>query len=429
MGLFDRFKKRAEEAVEEEEFTVEEDSIEAEEALIQRRRMIEAIEKAKNMAPPPPPPGFEQFQEEVEEKWDDFVEELPEDPFSVPLDKKERKKAERAAALASTEEKEATEEKPRDRMKSTTGRTLVAMNDQESTFKIDLGESEVQRGGRIIAASKALDEILDELETDLLMADMGHDAVVDVMTALRGTLIGARIDRKADLSKVIDEALRNALLTLLEAGYWDFDKTIKAFVTEGTPVALMMVGVNGTGKTTTSAKIAHRLTNQGYSVVLAAADTFRAGAIDQLANHAERIGVRCIRSQRGGDAAAVARDACESAASRGEDIVIIDTAGRMQNKTNLMEELRKVHRVTRPHLVLFVADALAGNDAVVQAREFQRMLSFDGAVLCKLDTDAKGGAALSISHVTGRPIVLAGIGQEYEDLMNFDPNWLLESIL
>ena len=429
MGLFDRFKKRAEEAVEEEEFTVEEDSIEAEEALIQRRRMIEAIEKAKNMAPPPPPPGFEQFQEEVEEKWDDFVEELPEDPFSVPLDKKERKKAERAAALASTEEKEATEEKPRDRMKSTTGRTLVAMNDQESTFKIDLGESEVQRGGRIIAASKALDEILDELETDLLMADMGHDAVVDVMTALRGTLIGARIDRKADLSKVIDEALRNALLTLLEAGYWDFDKTIKAFVTEGTPVALMMVGVNGTGKTTTSAKIAHRLTNQGYSVVLAAADTFRAGAIDQLANHAERIGVRCIRSQRGGDAAAVARDACESAASRGEDIVIIDTAGRMQNKTNLMEELRKVHRVTRPHLVLFVADALAGNDAVVQAREFQRMLSFDGAVLCKLDTDAKGGAALSISHVTGRPIVLAGVGQEYDDLMNFDPNWLLESIL
>ena len=429
MGLFDRFKKRAEEAVEEEEFTVEEDSIEAEEALIQRRRMIEAIEKAKNMAPPPPPPGFEQYQEEVEEQWDDFVEELPEDPFSVPLDKKERKKAERAAALASTEEKEATEEKPRDRMKSTTGRTLVAMNDQESTFKIDLGESEVQRGGRIIAASKALDEILDELETDLLMADMGHDAVVDVMTALRGTLIGARIDRKADLSKVIDEALRNALLTLLEAGYWDFDKTIKAFVTEGTPVALMMVGVNGTGKTTTSAKIAHRLTKQGYSVVLAAADTFRAGAIDQLANHAERIGVRCIRSQRGGDAAAVARDACESAASRGEDIVIIDTAGRMQNKTNLMEELRKVHRVTRPHLVLFVADALAGNDAVVQAREFQRMLSFDGAVLCKLDTDAKGGAALSISHVTGRPIVLAGIGQEYEDLVNFDPNWLLESIL
>ena len=427
MGLFDRFKKRAKEVVEEEEFVVEENTIEAEEALIQRRKMQEAIEWAKNATPPPPPPGFEEFQEEVEEKWDEFVEELPDDPFSAPLDKKARKKAERAASLAENEEPKEETPTSYDRMKSTTGRTLVSI--EESSFEVDLGESEVKKGGKIIAASKALDDILEELETDLLMADMGHDAVVDVMNALRASIIGARINRKADLSEVIDQALRNALLKLLEAGYWDFDKTVKSFLTQGKPVSIMMVGVNGTGKTTTTAKLAHRLTQNGYSVVLAAADTFRAGAIDQLANHAERLGVRCIHSQRGGDAAAIARDAYESAKARGEDIVIIDTAGRMQNKTNLMEELRKVHRVTRPHLVLFVADALAGNDAVVQAKEFQRMLSFDGAVLCKLDTDAKGGAALSISHATGRPIVLAGVGQGYDDLRDFDPNWLLNSIL
>ena len=427
MGLFDRFKKRAKEVVEEEEFVVEEDTIEAEEALIQRRKMQEAIEWAKNATPLPPPPGFEEFQEEVEEKWDEFVEELPDDPFSAPLDKKARKKAERAASLAENEEPKEETPTSYDRMKSTTGRTLVSI--EESSFEVDLGESEVKKGGKIIAASKALDDILEELETDLLMADMGHDAVVDVMNALRASIIGARINRKADLSEVIDQALRNALLKLLEAGYWDFDKTVKSFLAQGKPVSIMMVGVNGTGKTTTSAKLAHRLTQNGYSVVFAAADTFRAGAIDQLANHAERLGVRCIHSQRGGDAAAIARDAYESAKARGEDIVIIDTAGRMQNKTNLMEELRKVHRVTRPHLVLFVADALAGNDAVVQAKEFQRMLSFDGAVLCKLDTDAKGGAALSISHATGRPIVLAGVGQGYDDLRDFDPNWLLNSIL
>ncbi len=427
MGLFDRFKKRAKEVVEEEEFVVEEDTIEAEEALIQRRKMQEAIEWAKNATPPPPPPGFEEFQEEVEEKWDEFVEELPDDPFSAPLDKKARKKAERAASLAENEDPKEETPTSYDRMKSTTGRTLVSI--EESSFEVDLGESEVKKGGKIIAASKALDDILEELETDLLMADMGHDAVVDVMNALRASIIGARINRKADLSEVIDQALRNALLKLLEAGYWDFDKTVKSFLAQGKPVSIMMVGVNGTGKTTTSAKLAHRLTQNGYSVVFAAADTFRAGAIDQLANHAERLGVRCIHSQRGGDAAAIARDAYESAKARGEDIVIIDTAGRMQNKTNLMEELRKVHRVTRPHLVLFVADALAGNDAVVQAKEFQRMLSFDGAVLCKLDTDAKGGAALSISHATGRPIVLAGVGQGYDDLRDFDPNWLLNSIL
>jgi len=428
MGLFDRFKKKAKEAVEEENFTVEEDSIEAEEALIQRRQLMDAIERAKKATPPPPPPGFEQFKEEVEEQWDEFVEELPEDPFSAPADKKSRKQAERAAAVAQAEAAEEESEPPEHNpMRSTTGRELVAS--EAAKFEIDLSDVEVKRGGRVIAASQALENILEELETDLLMADMGHDAVSDVMTTLRGSLIGARLNRKADLNEVIEKALRDSLLSLLQAGYWDFDKTVKSFASQGTPVSIMMVGVNGTGKTTTSAKIANRLNSQGYSVVLAAADTFRAGAIDQLANHAERLGVRCIRSQRGGDAAAVARDAVESATARGEDIVIIDTAGRMQNKINLMEELRKVHRVTRPHLVLFVADALAGNDAVVQAREFQRMLSFDGAVLCKLDTDAKGGAALSISHTTGRPIVLAGVGQGYDDLRDFDPDWLIDSIL
>jgi len=428
MGLFDRFKKKAKEAVEEENFTVEEDSIEAEEALIQRRQLMDAIERAKKATPPPPPPGFEQFKEEVEEQWDEFVEELPEDPFSAPADKKSRKQAERAAAVAQAEAAEEESEPPEHNpMRSTTGRELVAS--EAAKFEINLSDVEVKRGGRVIAASQALENILEELETDLLMADMGHDAVSDVMTTLRGSLIGARLNRKADLNEVIEKALRASLLSLLQAGYWDFDKTVKSFASQGTPVSIMMVGVNGTGKTTTSAKIANRLNSQGYSVVLAAADTFRAGAIDQLANHAERLGVRCIRSQRGGDAAAVARDAVESATARGEDIVIIDTAGRMQNKINLMEELRKVHRVTRPHLVLFVADALAGNDAVVQAREFQRMLSFDGAVLCKLDTDAKGGAALSISHTTGRPIVLAGVGQGYDDLRDFDPDWLIDSIL
>ncbi len=144
--------------------------------------------------------------------------------------------------------------------------------------------------------------------------------------------------------------------------------------------------------------------------------------------HAERIGVRCIASQRGGDAAAIARDAIEHARARHQQVVIVDTAGRMQNKTNLMEELRKVHRVTKPHLVLFVGDALAGNNAVEQAVEFQRMLKFDGAVLCKLDTDAKGGAALSIAHATGKPIVLAGVGQGYDDLRQFDPDWLIEEM-
>ena len=423
MGLFDRFKKRFKKSA--EEITVEDDSVEAEQALEERKELIETLEDSK---PTHPPPQMVETPAETGEQWDDFDEEPTEDPFAKPLERKERKKAKRASSVEKAAKvPEKRERTPKDRMESTTGRKLVASG--PAKVEIDFGDSASPTGGRVISGSEKLNRIMEELEEELLSADMAQSAVDEVSRTLKATLIGSRISTRKKLEVVIEEALTNALLRLLEAGYWDFDKTVQSFVDAGTPVTIMMVGVNGTGKTTTSAKIAHRLTQQGHSVVLAASDTFRAGAIDQLAAHAERLGVRCIRSQRGGDSAAVARDAVESARARGEDVVIIDTAGRMQNKANLMEELRKVHRVSEPHLVLFVADALAGNDAVAQAIEFQRILSFDGAALCKLDTDAKGGAALSIAHATGRPIVLAGIGQGYDDMIPFDPEWLVNSIL
>jgi len=418
MGLFDRFKKRFKKT--EEEVTAEEDSAEAEEALDEGTRLKEALEQSKPAAKAPPPQ-----LPEAEDEWDDSE---AEDPFTKPTDRKERKKARRAASVKKAENPpEIEEEVRRNPMESTTGRTLVASGPAE--IEVDFGDSATKTGGRVVKGSGKLDQLLEELEEELLTSDMAQSAVEEVIQTLKATLIGSRISTTKKIEVVVEEALRNTLLRLLESGYWDFDKTVDSFLEEDSPVVIMVVGVNGTGKTTTTAKMANRLSQSGHSVVLAAADTFRAGAIDQLATHAERLDVRCIRSQRGGDAAAVARDAVDSAKARGEDVVIIDTAGRMQNKTNLMEELRKVHRVTQPHLVIFVADALAGNDAVSQAIEFQRMLSFDGAALCKLDTDAKGGAALSIAHATGRPIVLAGIGQGYDDLIDFDPGWLIDSIL
>jgi len=424
MGLFDRFKKRFKKSA--EEITVEEDSVEAEKALEKREELIESLEDSKPIHPPSP--KTVETPAETGEQWDDFDEEPAEDPFAKPLERKERKKAKRASSVEkATKTSVKRERTPKDRMESTTGRKLVASG--PAKIEIDFGDSASSTGGRVISGSEKLNKIIEELEEELLSADMAQSAVEEVSRTLKATLIGSRISTRKKLEVVIEEALTNALLRLLEAGYWDFDKTVQSFIDAGPPVTIMVVGVNGTGKTTTCAKMAHRLTQQGHSVVLAASDTFRAGAIDQLAAHAERLGVRCIRSQRGGDSAAVARDAVESARARGEDVVIIDTAGRMQNKSNLMEELRKVHRVSEPHLVLFVADALAGNDAVAQAIEFQRILSFDGAALCKLDTDAKGGAALSIAHATGRPIVLAGIGQGYDDMIPFDPEWLVNSIL
>ena len=417
MGLFDRFRRKVKETPSDEGLLAEPDSEEAKEAISEKLELArkEDISPSKLHKPPP--------KQAEDDEWDD--NEPDSDPFAKASDRKARKLAmrEQAAKKASARK----DEGPADPMETTTGFRLVAS--EPATFDVDLSDAEVSRGGMIIRGGEVLDGILDELETDLLSVDMGHAATEDLVNALKSRIIGSRVNTRTALPTLLERALRASLRRLLEAGYWDFDKTVRALMSEDSPVIIMVVGVNGTGKTTTSAKMAYRLNEEGYSVVMAAADTFRAGAIDQLAAHAERIGVRCITSQRGGDSAAVARDAVDSAKAKGDDIVIIDTAGRMQNKTNLMEELRKVHRVTNPHLVLFVADALAGNDAVEQAKVFQSMLRFDGAVLCKMDTDANGGAAMSIAHATGRPIVLAGVGQGYEDLISFDPEWLLDSIL
>ena len=417
MGLFDRFRRKVKETPPDEGLLAEPDSEEAQEAISEKLELArkEDISPSKQQKPASRQPE--------DDEWDDNEPES--DPFAKASDRKARKLAMREQATKKASSRK--DEGPVDPMETTTGFRLVAS--EPAKFDVDLSDSEVSRGGMIIRGGEVLDGILDELETDLLSVDMGHAATEDLVNALKSRIIGSRVNTKTALPALLEKALRASLRRLLEAGYWDFDMTVRALLSENSPVIIMVVGVNGTGKTTTSAKMAYRLNEEGYSVVMAAADTFRAGAIDQLAAHAERIGVRCITSQRGGDSAAVARDAVDSAKAKGDDIVIIDTAGRMQNKTNLMEELRKVHRVTKPHLVLFVADALAGNDAVEQAKVFQSMLRFDGAVLCKMDTDANGGAAMSIAHSTGRPIVLAGVGQGYEDLIPFDPEWLLDSIL
>ena len=438
MGLFDIFRSKVKDlgdSLDENELTAEEGTEEAQKALetkIEHESKETTEDEWDNIEEIIP------TQEPVEDEWDDFDDEDNNSPFEENTTKKS----------VQPKRKQPTETRPVGSkvdlhiLRSTTGRQLVSIKntprgsigsssiDLESGAKleIDLGGGVVETGGRVIKDSKALDTMLEEMEMILLEADMGINAIEFVLSLLKAELVGSRLRKGADLSKVLEASLKRALRSLLRSGYWDLDETIrKLSIEDDGPVILMVVGVNGVGKTTSVAKMAHRFTQQGHEVVLAAADTFRAGAIDQLQTHADRLGVRCVSSQRGGDPAAIARDAIESARARNADVVIVDTAGRMQNKRNLMEELRKVHRIAQPHLVLFVADALAGNDAIEQAIVFQEMLDFDGFFLCKLDT-AKGGAALSIAHVTGRPIVMVGVGQEYIDLHPFDPDWLLEEM-
>jgi len=458
MGLFDRFRKRIHEVADE----TDQDALSVD----------AASEEAKELLQPTP-------QVQPEEEWDDLenVESTPEaapetdgdddwdtwdddEPIvPVTLTKKERKLLERqerertkaAAQAKKAMKKRGAVEMARPKgskvdlsmMRTTTGRQLVEVKqapkgssktatielEQGATVDIDLGGGVVNEGGRIIKPGQGLDDLLEELEWALLESDISQQATSAIIDSLRNALIGARLRKGADLSKVLEAALKRALHTLLQAGYWDFDASVKTFIDKGdVPVVIMLVGVNGTGKTTTAAKIAQRLLNNGLSVIAAAGDTFRAGAIQQLESHCERLGIRCVSSQRGGDSAAIARDAIDSAKAKGIDVVLVDTAGRMQNKTNLMNELNKVRKVTNPHLTLFVGDSLAGNDAVEQAKMFQEIMRFDGAVLTKMDTDAKGGAGLSIAFATGRPIVFAGIGQNYEDLLQFEPQWLLDQL-
>jgi fused signal recognition particle receptor len=198
---------------------------------------------------------------------------------------------------------------------------------------------------------------------------------------------------------------------------------------QGAPYVILFVGINGTGKTTTIAKVTKLLQDNCHSVVLASGDTYRAGAIEQLEEHARRLGVRVIKHRYGSDAAAVSFDAVQHARAQGIDAVLIDTAGRMHTNRNLMDELEKIKRVVQPDLTVMVLDALIGNDAIDQAETFNRHIGFDAAILTKVDADAKGGSSLSISYVTGKPVIYVGVGQEYGDLERFDARWFAEKIL
>lgn len=280
----------------------------------------------------------------------------------------------------------------------------------------------------VIIDEKKVDKILDELEIILLESDVAFEVVDAITESLKSRLVGRRKKITEKLSDIVIEELKNIILEILDSNRFDFDKFVEEKLKEKKPLNIAFVGVNGTGKTTTIAKVAKRLMNNGYSVVLAAGDTFRAGAIEQLEEHAERLGVRLIKHRQGSDPAAVIFDAVKHAESKGIDVVLADTAGRMHTKKNLLDQLEKIKRVTKPDLIIFVDESIAGNDAVERAKMFAESVGIDGSILTKLDADPKGGTAISISYVTSKPVLFFGIGQGYEDLVKFDSKWLVERI-
>ncbi len=288
----------------------------------------------------------------------------------------------------------------------------------------EVTEVQVGETGKRIDPEK-LEAVLYDLEVALLEGDVAFPVVKAIVDSLAADLKGKRIGRGVPVEKGLEVLLRRAIERVLGTQTLDFLDFVRQ--TEK-PVVIMFVGVNGTGKTTAIAKVAHLLQKNGLSVVVAAGDTFRAGAIEQLEVHADRLGFKLIKHQAGSDPGAVAFDAVEHARARGRDVVLIDTAGRMQTNRNLMDQMRKIKKVAKPHLVVFVGDALAGNDAVEQAREFHEAVGVDAAILCKIDADAKGGAALSIADTIRKPILFVGVGQGYEDLRPFNPKWFVDRL-
>jgi len=280
----------------------------------------------------------------------------------------------------------------------------------------------------VIIDEKKVNEILEDLEIILLESDVAFEVVEEISSKLKERLVGRRKKIGEKLSDIVLNELKHIMTEILDKNRFDFDEFIQSKIREKRPLHILFVGVNGTGKTTTIAKIAKRLMNFGYSVVLAAGDTFRAGAIEQLEEHGKRLGIRVIKHKQGADPAAVIYDALKHAESKGIDVVLSDTAGRMHTKKNLIDQLEKIKRVTKPDLVIFVDESIAGNDAVERARLFNEAIGIDGTILTKIDADPKGGTAISISYVTGKPILFIGTGQGYDDLVKFDSRWLIERI-
>ncbi|NOZ82274.1 MAG: signal recognition particle-docking protein FtsY [Euryarchaeota archaeon] len=280
--------------------------------------------------------------------------------------------------------------------------------------------------GEVELDERRLEEVLQEFEFSLLESDVALSVAEEICQELRSALLGRKVNRR-EVEGVVRETLRRYLMELLSIPAQSLEERIRAKGEK--PFVIMFVGVNGSGKTTTLAKLAHRLLSQGFSCVFAASDTYRAGAAEQLERHAERLGVRLVKHERMSDPAAVAYDAIAHARSRGKDVVLIDTAGRMETNVNLLEEMKKIARVAKPDMVIFVGDALTGNSAVEQAERFNSAVEIDGVVLTKADADAKGGTAISIVHAIRKPVLFLGTGQSYGDLEVFSPERLVKEVV
>ncbi|MGZ5509021.1 MAG: signal recognition particle-docking protein FtsY [Nitrososphaeraceae archaeon] len=279
-------------------------------------------------------------------------------------------------------------------------------------------------------SEKDLENTLFDLEIALLESDVAQEVIDDISASLKNKLLGFSVEKDKTPEELIKFHVQKSIYEILtKSGTLDLVKEINSKKeNKRGPFVVVFLGINGTGKTTTVAKVANLLHQNGLSVVLAASDTHRAGAIEQLGEHARRLSLKMIHQRYGADPSAVARDAVEYGKKHRVDAILIDTAGRMQTAKNLMDEISKIVQVVKPDMKIFIGDSLAGNDAIYQAKEFFAYTKFDASILTKTDADAKGGAIISITYLTSKPIIYLGVGQNYDDIIPFDLDTFVESL-
>ena len=341
------------------------------------------------------------FREDVEETTEEKAEEAAED-----------------AADAADAEAAASEPEPADTIAEDESDDADESNDDGGFAQ----KAKSFARGEIVIEEQDLEDPLWELEMALLESDVEMSVADEILEGIREDLAGATRSFSDDTADVVEQALHDSLLSVISVGQFDFDERVAA---ADKPLVIIFTGINGVGKTTTIAKLSQYLEERGYSSVMANGDTYRAGANEQIREHADNLDRKLISHEQGGDPAAVIYDAVEYAEANDVDVVLGDTAGRLHTSEDLMDQLGKIERVVDPDMTLFVDEAVAGQDAVQRAREFDDAAEIDGAVLTKADADSQGGAAISIAHVTGKPIVFLGTGQGYEDIERFDPERLV----
>jgi len=275
---------------------------------------------------------------------------------------------------------------------------------------------------------KTFEELKDELLLFLVENDVSYEVAEDIISRIRSKLFHVKYDRSLEAIDILKDSLKEYIIDLMSISVQrDYFADLSS--RGSPPYSILFIGFNGVGKTTTIAKLAYLHKNRGDRVLLACSDTYRAGAIEQLIEHGERLGIPVFKYEYGADPAAVGYDALKYAETKKYDVVLIDTAGRMHVDVNLMEELRKINRVINPTIKILVLDALAGNDVYYQSKMFMEKVGFDGVIFTKIDADVKGGALITVSHLYRKPIYFLGVGQRYEDLVKFDINYLVNTLI